>query len=162
MPKKVSEEDIPKMSELIGKIVSGLRINSDQSILAFDHPDGTSTCYQTESDSFSETWFADFVGVHSLIGAKIIRAEGAVIDFGDSRDDRTRQEFDKIYGLKIATDKGYLDIVFRNSSNGYYYGWIKLLSENKVFPDEDMISITDDDWQAPNPPRESDSPSPMH
>ena len=135
-----TKDDIPTMLELIGKRVSGLRINADQSILAFDHPDGTSTVYETCGDCCSETWFADFVGVHSLIGAKIARAEGSVIDFGHHQDERTRQDYDKLYGMKLVTDKGYLDIVFRNSSNGHYSGWMGLISEGSVFPGEDMIS----------------------
>lgn len=37
-------------------------------------------------------------------------------------DGRTRQKYDEAYGYKIFTDKGQADIIFRNSSNGYYGG----------------------------------------
>lgn len=45
------------MNELIGKTVVGLRVNDDQSILAFDHPDGTNTSYVTEGYCCSETGY---------------------------------------------------------------------------------------------------------
>ena len=54
------------------------------------------------------------------------------------------QECDEAYGYKLTTDKGYADIVFRNSSNGNYGGSIELLK--RELP-EGMIAITDD-WQA--------------
>ncbi len=47
-------------------------------------------------------------------------------------------------GYKLTTDKGYADIVFRNSSNGYYGGSIELLK--RELP-EGMAAI-DDDWHA--------------
>lgn len=40
----------------------------------------------------------------------------------DIDDGRSRQEVDSLYGQKITTDKGYADIVYRNSSNEYYGG----------------------------------------
>jgi hypothetical protein len=130
------------MKELIGKTVSGLRVNEDQSILAFDHPDGTSTVYETYGDCCSETWFADITGVSTLLGGTVIEAEEVALQM--AQDSRTRQEEDKFYGVKLRTDKGYADIVYRNSSNGYYGGNIYL---SKNAPPDSMAAITDD-WQA--------------
>ena len=59
-------------------------------------------------------------------------------------DGRCRQEYDAAYGWKIATNKGYADIVFRNSSNGYYGGEINLMQTPSVAA---TIAISDD-WQA--------------
>ena len=130
------------MNELIGKTVTGLRVNEDQSILAFDHQDGTSTIYVTYGDCCSETWFADITGVAALLGGKVLEVES--VDVPTVADNRTRQEEDSFYGVKLRTNKGMADIVYRNSSNGYYGGDIGLHSG--VLP-EGMASITDD-WQA--------------
>lgn len=130
------------MNELVGKTVIGLRVNEDQSILAFDHSDGTSTSYEAYGDCCSETWFADITGVEALLGGKVLEVEN--VDLPAVADGRTRQEEDQFYGVKLRTDKGLVDIVYRNSSNGYYGGSIDLL--NRELP-ENMKPITDD-WQA--------------
>jgi hypothetical protein len=44
-------------------------------------------------------------------------------------DGKTRQDFDSLYGYGVVTDKGEGDIEFRNSSNGYYGGWLELSEE---------------------------------
>lgn len=130
------------MNDLIGKTISGLRVNEDQSILAFDHPDGTSTSYLTNGDCCSETWFADITGVPALIGGTVV--EVADVDMQAVDDGRTRQEEDEFYGVKIKTDRGLADIVYRNSSNGYYGGDISLHSGDLP---ENMTAINDD-WSA--------------
>jgi len=130
------------MIELIGKTVTGLRVNEDQSVLAFDHPDGTSTSYVTDGDCCSETWFADITGVAALLGGKVLEVES--VDLLTVDDKRTRQNEDQFYGVKLRTNQGMADIVYRNSSNGYYGGDIGLHSG--ALP-EGMTAITDD-WQA--------------
>ncbi len=130
------------MKELIGKIVLGLRVNAEQSILAFDHPDGSVTAYETEGDCCSETWFADITGVSALIGGRVLEATN--IDLPVVEDGRKRQDCDEFYGVKLKTDKGMVDIVYRNSSNGYYGGGIHLCTRELT---DDMTPIVDD-WQA--------------
>jgi hypothetical protein len=130
------------MNELIRKTITGLRINDDQSLLAFVHPDGTITSYATEGDCCSETWFADITGVHYLLGCTVKEVE--FVDLPNIEDGRTRQDSDEFYGVNLTTDKGHTNIVYRNSSNGYYGGSIKL--NTKALP-EGMTSIIDD-WQA--------------
>jgi len=130
------------MKELIGKTVSGLRVNDDQSILVFDHPDGTHTAYRTYSECCSETWFADITGVNALIGQVVTAVEKVYMDAVD--DGRTRQERDEFYGVKLTTIKGVADIVYRNSSNGYYGGDIDFYSDNLP----SGIKPITDDWSA--------------
>lgn len=130
------------MKELIGKTVTGLRVNEDQSILTFDHPDGSSTSYETNADCCSETWFADITGVSVLLGSQVTEAEYLALPVID--DGRNRQEYDKFYGVKLKTTKGFVDIVYRNSSNGYYGGSIDPYKEELP---ENMTNIIDD-WIA--------------
>lgn len=131
------------MNELIGKKITGMWVSNDQSILAFDTDQGV-IAYDAWGDCCSETWFADITGVGALIGGTVQTADEVSMDGYNVEDGRTRQECDEAYGYKLTTDKGYADIVFRNSSNGYYGGSIELLK--RELP-EGMIAITDD-WQA--------------
>lgn len=131
------------MKELIGKKIVGIYVNGDQERLTFVHPDGNTSTYLTYEDCCSETWFADITGVNVLLGAQVLDVSEVPLEEVD--DGRSRQEFDAFYGVKLRTDKGYADIVYRNSSNGYYGGSIDYVKEHQNV--EDMTSITDD-WQA--------------
>lgn len=131
------------MKELIGKKITGLRINEDQSVLAFDTDQGV-IVYEARGDCCSETWFADITGVGQLIGGTVQTADRVSMDGYNVEDGRARQEYDEAYGYKLTTDKGYVDLVFRNSSNGYYGGWIQL-REGEL--PEGMTAIAGD-WQA--------------
>jgi hypothetical protein len=46
--------------------------------------------------------------------------------------------------VKLRTDKGLADIVFRNSSNGYYGGSIELLLRELPVG----MTVIEDDWHA--------------
>lgn len=131
------------MEQLIGKKITELRINEDQSVLAFYTDQGV-IAYETRGDCCSETWFADITGVGALLGGTVQTADEVSMDGYNVEDGRTRQDFDEAYGVKITTDKGYSDIVFRNSSNGCYGGSIGLL--RREMPDG-MTAIADD-WHA--------------
>ena len=79
------------MKELIGKKITGLRINEDQSVLAFDTDQGV-IAYDAWGDCCSETWFADITGVGALIGGTVktvayVNMNGYNVDNG-----RCRQE----------------------------------------------------------------------
>jgi hypothetical protein len=132
------------MKELIGKIITGLSVSVGEDVLAFEHQDGTRTIYDAYGDCCSETWFADITGVNALIGGIVISVDDVDMKGYNTDDGRGRQEEDEVYGYKIVTDKGYADIVFRNSSNGYYGGNVEFTA--RELPDG-MIAITDD-WSA--------------
>lgn len=131
------------MKELIGKKISRLWINEYQSILVFDTNQGA-VGYETYGDCCSESWFADITGVSAMLGGTVQAVEEVSMDGYNVEDGRARQEYDEAYGYKLTTDKGYADIVFRNSSNGYYGGSLELL--RRKLP-ENMTAIGDD-WHA--------------
>lgn len=132
-----------QMKELVGRRIVGLSIGDAESVLAF-FTDTDTIAYETLGDCCSTSWFADIVGVDALIGATVANVEELPLEDYNTEDGRSRQESDAAYGYKIRTERGYCDIVFRNSSNGYYGGWMEL--RTKPLP-ADMKPITDD-WQA--------------
>lgn len=131
------------MKELIGKTVNKLTINDGETILAFCTSEGV-IAYETWGDCCSDTWFSDITGVDALLGAVVVNTEELNVDGYNTEDGRCRQDYDKVYGHKLITNKGWVDIVFRNSSNGYYGGSIELLTRKLK---DDMKEITED-WTA--------------
>jgi hypothetical protein len=86
------------------------------------------------------------LGSLPLIGSKILSCECINLDL--PQDTRCRQEEDSFYGLKIVTAKGVCDIVFRNSSNGYYGGYLKHTEYRQAFHIIKEMEQIEDDWSA--------------
>jgi hypothetical protein len=135
--------DIAKMHEVFeGATVTELRVEPGEAKLALVTNRGVCVL-DTEGDCCSETWFADVLGVSHLLGKPVRKVE--IMDLPVPEDTRTRQESDVAYGIRLTTDAGVCDIVYRNSSNGYYGGWASLAKE---LPDIASWKVIADDWQA--------------
>lgn len=120
------------MKELVGKVILSMWVNENQSLLKFVTNQGE-LVYTTEGDCCSETWFADilfdyrFNTVNPVVEVEELEVPEFVNKLA-SRDGRTRQEYDLVYGYKITlSDNTSVNIIFRNSSNGFYYGWCEFL-----------------------------------
>ena len=130
------------MSNLVGKTVKALYVSDNQSRLVVVHNEGQAP-YFCDSDCCSETWIADIVGVSRLLGHTVLKAEDMNLPQSDVDDGRCRQDSDEFYGLKLLTSGGYVDILYRNSSNGCYGGSLKR-DDHQAINLAEMIVITDD------------------
>ena len=99
----------------------------------------------TDAECCSETWFADICGAVAAYSGIITAARW--LDLPDVNDDRSRQEFDQVYGFEIVTTNGPVTFAFRNSSNGYYGGDALRLPLDEVANFAWRL-ITTNDWQA--------------
>lgn len=70
---------------------------------------------------------------------------------------RHKSEYDILYGIKVYSYMGVMTVIFRNSSNGYYGGWLdEIPMEEKsqkcwadVYPTVKFVSIAkNDEWRA--------------
>lgn len=129
------------MSDLIGKTVREVFVSVDQDRLVVVY-DGGVAFYRCWQECCSETWIADLCGVSSLIGHTVLAAED--MDLPNIDDDRSRQVFDQFYGIKLTTTGGYVDIIYRNSSNGYYGGDLARDEQLKDSDELELIAITED------------------
>jgi len=129
--------------DLVGKLIKGIYINkSSLDVLEFE-TDAGPMLYVAEGDCCSESWFAD-VDCDNLIGGTVTSVKEIDGLPNELVDCFTRQEVDRVYGYKIKTDIGEGDIIFRNSSNGYYGGWCQKWEDSKYNRNDDnMISIKD-------------------
>lgn len=138
-----SDSDLSVMEDAV---ITNLFVAPGEHALYFVARDGRIFAWLVDGDCCSCSWFADVIGVSSLLNRRIIEAvidempEGYNIDDG-----RCRQEVDSCYGYKLKTDGGYVDIVYRNSSNGYYGGWMNMSIISEL--PEGLVEIFDE-WQA--------------
>lgn len=129
------------MKELLNKKVISLKINEDQSLLIIETTKET-FIYETDRGYCSETWFADIIGVNYLIGSTVLKVNDLDLPDYNLNDGRCRRDEDSVYGIQLITDKGETNIIYRNSSNGYYGGNMYLLCSLS-----NLIEIKED-WQA--------------
>jgi hypothetical protein len=133
-----------KLSDLVGKRVESLEVDSDeQHYLRFTTNDGI-FCFEVEGECCSESWFADIIGVDCLLGGTIATINEIEMDKLPD-DGRGREEEDLYYSIKITTNMGVTDIIWRNSSNGYYGGSLVLVSE---VPGEVNMKMVTEDYKA--------------
>ena len=126
---------------LVGHRLLGLRVDPGEHNLQIT-TDAGSVLLETEGDCCSETWWADLVGVATALGQEITAVEW--VDMPEPTDDRSRQESDVAYGIRVSTTGGVLDLIFRNSSNGYYGGTCNVCAPVDA---SGWREITED-WQA--------------
>jgi hypothetical protein len=91
--------------------------------LAFHTFSGTKY-FRAVGDCCSSSWFENISGYNNLIGSQILKTD--YIDINVARIENSDYgECIQVYGYKVVGDHGDFLIEMRNSSNGYYGGYIK-------------------------------------
>jgi len=136
------------LKSMVGTVITNLYVSKDAETLTFVDRTGRVIHWVVDGDCCSYSWFNDVMGVSALIGKRITKVEdvGEPEGYEVSEEDERDHECIQVYGYRITTLGGYVDIVFRNSSNGYYGGWMNPVVGKVVR--KDAIEITEDDWTA--------------
>ncbi|MDB5541607.1 MAG: hypothetical protein JWQ89_3334 [Devosia sp.] len=131
------------LNDLVGKVVQSLWVEEGEHNLVIK-TDGGDCNLHVEGDCCSESWFADFLGVDTLLNQSVVKVEEVEMPDYDTNDNRGRQDEDQVYGYRFTTARGYADLIFRNSSNGYYGGWLNVSDNQSI---EGFVPILSD-WKA--------------
>jgi hypothetical protein len=125
-----------------GRTVTAVIVGYEEQYLVLETTTGP-VIWETDADCCSNTWFSDVVGLPSLLGHPILAASelADVSPFEtEEEQNRTRQEEDKVYGVRLLTEAGVCDVVYRNSSNGYYGGSIYYVEADRAYDGEYRIA----------------------
>jgi hypothetical protein len=112
-----------EISELIGKTIKEIKGGAGDDTMTFVCADGTVYTMYHSQDCCESVYIADIVGdLPDLIGTPILRAEESTS--GDRPADLPAPEYEAESQTwtfyKLATVKGWVDIRWYGSSNGYY------------------------------------------
>ena len=130
-----SVSDIKEINDLlVDEIILAIYVSDIEEayFMTFELEGGNLVSFKVEGDCCSTSWFADFFNVGNIINQPILGvSEIDLEEFGyQLQDGRGKQDDDKIYGYKIYTKDHVGVFSFRNSSNGYYGGWLEITSNH--------------------------------
>jgi len=111
-----------KLKKYEGQVIDNFTFN--RNVLVLNFASGDKLELYARGDCCSESWFEQIAGEEALVKGSTLRTI-ELIDL-----DKV-MEIDCItviqhYGVKFMTDNGYADVDMRNSSNGYYGGYISI------------------------------------
>ena len=105
-------------NELVGKVLKCVKIASDKKAVLFQTSNGD-VIARTDGDCCSDSW-VEHIELPALgFPAKVLSVEDLKMPQAENSDGYPLL---KVYGCKIATDKGDIVLDYRNRSNGYYGG----------------------------------------
>lgn len=128
---------------LIGKTVLAMKV-ADEYLIITTETDKLK--YAVSGDCCSESWFADIAGLRSIVGKPVTAIKEPDLSQYNCDDGRGRQEEETVYGLNIHSDDSFCTVIFRNSSNGYYGGWMECPIGMKI-PENIPFDSVDDSWR---------------
>jgi hypothetical protein len=110
---------------IIGETLVAVEFNREKDELTFICVGGRYT-YTTEGECCSTSWIEHLTIPPNIVGAKITgKTEPELPSFDGTPEGSSDQHEDlKIYHTAWQTDHGEVIAEYRNSSNGYYGGWM--------------------------------------
>lgn len=121
---------------LVGKKLIGHELTQDNQTLRL-FTDSDTVVLETEGECCSHTWIEHIENEMALAGLVTSVEDIPMPDLGNP------DQYDVIryYGLKIVTENGTSIIDYRNNSNGYYGGSIRVYVEEATHPQVTLKSL---------------------
>lgn len=108
-----------ELRKLVGKKLKSVTLNPSKDLLSVEMEDGATADYGVEGDCCSSSWIEHLTVPDDVAGATVV-----------SVDEQTTDSFQKdyesieVYETRIRTNRGDVVMEYRNSSNGYYGGYL--------------------------------------
>lgn len=106
---------------LIGKHITGVFRSADNAWLRFTLDSENDICIYVDNECCSSSWFESINNADDLVDAYV----SFILEKSNVAWPGCNEVEDKVYGYMLATSKGFVDLIFLNSSNGYYGGSIR-------------------------------------
>lgn len=98
---------------MIGKKIADVELSKHKDHILFKFADGSKRAFGVEGDCCSSSWIEHLELTSEIIGATLLEVSDSGL--GDSL---------KVYNTRFITNRGEIVLEFRNSSNGYYGGYL--------------------------------------
>jgi hypothetical protein len=110
---------------IIGEVIVALHLNKDNDELTFVSPT-TVYVYSSEGDCCSQSWIEHITVPSDIVGATITGKTEPELPAHDGTLPGPHPDHEElaIYHTAWQTTRGEIIAEYRNSSNGYYGGWM--------------------------------------
>lgn len=119
-------------SKIVGATID--LIEHDDNSVTITATDGRKFRYETDAGCCSSTWIEHITAPDYVRGGTITEVKEIDLDSEESAE----YDFLQKYQTSFVTEKGEIIVEYRNSSNGYYGGWLSgpTVSEPKAVNNE--------------------------
>lgn len=135
-------------ASLVGLQVVSVWHNDQRGELFIETP-GRWFQYIAEGDCCSISWWYRFKGLAALIGHTVRAIAEGSLEGVDVEDGLCQQQYDGAYEYLLLTEAGACGVCFRNSSNGYYGGFLTV-RQHEATPKNLGVRL-ERDWTHPPP-----------
>lgn len=121
-----------ELSDYFGRVIEGCTFTREKITLTFQ--DNLELGIYAQGDCCSTSWFEQVSGENALRPGAILNKlelvkmeeKNTIVEDTDGYEDHI-----KFYGVKFITNKGHTDVDMRNSSNGYYGGFLSINNDDQ-------------------------------
>lgn len=122
-------------ANMIGKKLKSAELSADKQRITFRFQDGFARSFGVDGDCCSSSWIEHFETPGRLDGAELLGVEDSA---SVQIDNHPEHDCLQVYWTKFNTSVGSIVLEFRNSSNGYYGGYLI----DHSTPDEPTVTET--------------------
>lgn len=110
---------------MLNRKLASVSIENDGSCITFEFQDGFTRSFGVEGDCCSHSWIEHLELPGNIKGATLLAVNDSAPITQDHDDhDGENPECIEVYNTAFRTDRGDIILEFRNSSNGYYGGYL--------------------------------------
>lgn len=116
-------------SDMLNRTISAVKTSNRGQIVTFEFRDGGKRSFGVEGDCCSSSWIEHLEMPGDVSGARLL----AVEDSAPITQDHPLHDDDgeiSVYNTAFKTDRGEIILEYRNSSNGYYGGYLVDIKED--------------------------------
>lgn len=125
-----------QMRGMLNKPLAAVELSDDKQTITFRFKDGSSQEFGVEGDCCSSSWIEHLTLPDDYVGAAITNVTEASMDRTDDEafnpkgeprwegDEGREHESLQVYETRFVTPRGEIVLEYRNSSNGYYGGYL--------------------------------------
>jgi hypothetical protein len=105
---------------MLNRKISRVMLDTARDRITFKFQDGFERSFGVEGDCCSSSWIEHLEMPNDIAGATLLEVE----DVGAGEIDSPDHECLQVYNTRFKTDRGEIVLEYRNSSNGYYGGYL--------------------------------------
>ncbi len=113
----------PDFKNMLNRKIASVELNRERDVITFTFQDGFERTFSTEGDCCSHSWIEHLEMPNNIAGATLLAVEASDTITQDHAEHDDSGEI-KVYNTSFKTDRGEIILEYRNSSNGYYGGWL--------------------------------------